>query len=106
MQASKVRSLAFEIFNDLYSVGENYVKHKTIYTFFKHFFKPRVDNIILVEASEAQIKEIMWKVKRKIDNAFKEFDLVEEIMASKTDKKLTEKLMKLPDFADLEALLE
>lgn len=103
---SKLRVLALEIENDLFNIGQKYVKHKTITAFFFGFFKPRLDNIISKEATEAEIKDIMWQCKKKLDKAFNDFNVVEELVNSKTDKKINEKLMRLPDFADLMELVE
>ena len=107
MDQSKIRSLAFEITNDLYSIGKGYVKHQVIFNFFSRFFKPRLDNIILHDISEEELKKIMWKCKEKLDKAFNQMDIAQKLKDSHilNDPKMTKKLMQLPDFAELERLL-
>ena len=103
---TKIRNLALEITNDLYSIGRKYVKHQTIIWFFEKFFKPRVDNIIINDATEAELKQIMFSCKEKLNKAFRALDTVEELKeASKVNEpEMTKRLMAMPSFKDLEEL--
>ena len=107
MVQPNIRNLAFEITNDLYSIGKGYVKHQLVFSFFSKFFKPRLDNIILNEITEEELKKIMWSCKKKIDKAFNQMEMAQQLNESKklNDPKMTEKLMNLPNFKELERLL-
>lgn len=107
MDQSQIRVLALEITNDLYAIGKSHVKHQLIFKFFSNFFKPRLDRIIQSEISEEELKKIMWDCKKKIDKAFNQLDKAQMLKDSQilNDKSMTDKLMKLPDFAELERLL-
>ena len=107
MDQSKIRVLALEITNDLYAIGKTHVKHQFIFNFFSKFFKPRLDRIIQAEITEEELKKIMWNCKGKLDKAFNQMDIAQKLKDSHrlNDKKMTENLMKLPDFAELERLL-
>jgi len=74
-----LRTIALDIVNDAHSIGMKYVTHKTLATFFNKFFKPRLDRIILYEASDEDLKAVMWSMKRKMDKAIKLFDNAELI---------------------------
>lgn len=103
---SKLRLEALSIVNDVFAIGSKYVKHQRIFAFFQYFFKPRLDKLILYEADEADIKNVMWSIKQKIDPMFSKMDTLQQIKDVKlNDKSLIENLMKMPQFAELEALL-
>jgi len=103
---SRVRLEAYNISNEIWVIGQKYVKHRTIANFFNMFFKPRLDRIILQEATEAELKEVLWSVKQKIDPLFKNMDTIAEIQnPALNDPELTKKLMNLPAFAKLSELL-
>ena len=107
MDQSKIRVLALEITNDLYAIGKTHVKHQLIFNFFSKFFKPRLDRIIQTEITEEELKKIMWNCKSKLDKVFNQMDMAQQLNESKklNDVKMTEKLMSLPNFAELERLL-
>ena len=75
----QLRQIALDIVNNSYSVGLKYVKHKTIANFFIRYFKPRLDNIIAVEATTEDIKTVMWANKKLMDKAIKLIDTAELI---------------------------
>jgi len=75
----QLRQIALDIVNDAYSIGLKYVKHQTLANFFTKIFKPHIDKIILVEASEDDLKSVMLSMKKKMDKAIKLFDTVELI---------------------------
>lgn len=106
MNQLNLREEAKGIFDDVHSFGLKYVRHKTIYTFFQHFFKPRIDNIILKEASEADIKDVMWMIKKRIDKIMKMFDTVEFITEDKLNPELNKKIQELPEFKKLMEVLK
>ena len=107
MDQSKIRVLALEITNDLYAIGKTHVKHQLIFNFFSKFFKPRLDRIIQTEITEEELKKIMCNCKSKLDKVFNQMDMAQQLNESKklNDVKMTEKLMSLPNFAELERLL-
>ena len=74
-----LRTIALEIVNDAHNLGMKYVKHQTLASFFNKFFKPRLDRIILYEASDEDLKTVMWSMKKKMDKAIKLFDTAELI---------------------------
>ena len=75
----QLRQIALDIVNNSYSVGLKYVKHKTIMSFFTRYFKPRLDSIITTEASQEDIKKVMWANKKLMDKAIKLIDTAELI---------------------------
>lgn len=106
MNNFNLREEAKGIFDDVHSFGLKYVRHKTIYTFFQHFFKPRIDNIILKEATEEDIKDVMWMIKKRIDRLVKHLDVVETISENKLNPELNRKLQELPEFKELMKILK
>jgi len=76
---NQLRTIALEIVNDAHNLGMKYVKHQTLASFFNKFFKPRLDKIILYEASDEDLKAVMWNMKKKMDKAIKLFDTAELI---------------------------
>jgi len=76
---NQLRLIALDIVNDAYGIGMKYVKHKTLASFFNKFFKPRLDRIIIYEATDEDLKEVMWSMKKKMDKAIKLFDTAELI---------------------------
>lgn len=105
-QPSKIRIESYNIANEIWLIGQKYVKHQTIARFFNMFFKPRLDNIILYQATEEELKAVLWSVKQKIDPLFMKMETLKGLKNTPTDKNLTEKLMKLPNFKELEELLD
>jgi hypothetical protein len=105
MSQSKIRLEAYNIANEIWLIGQKYVKHRTIANFFNLFFKPRLDRIILHEATEVELKDVLWRVKEKIDPLFAKLDTIQAIKDSPSDEDLTKKLMNLPDFKKLSELL-
>ena len=75
----QLRTIALKIVNDAYDLGFKYIKHQTLGAFFSKIFKPRLDKIILVEASKKDLIDVMWKMKKNMDKAIKLFDNVEMI---------------------------
>ncbi len=75
----QLRQIALDIVNNSYSVGLKYVKHKTFANFFTRFFIPRINNIIANEATQEDIKKVMWANKRLMDKAIKLIDTAEMI---------------------------
>ena len=76
---NQLRTIALDIVNDAHNLGMKYVKHQTLASFFTKFFKPRLDRIILYEASDEDLKAVMWSMKKKMDKAIKLFDTAELI---------------------------
>ena len=91
------------IVDDIFQFGNKYVKHQTVFWFFNKFFKPRLDNIIMVEASTEDIRNVLFMVKKRIDKLYKMIDTVEEIKSNPTDATINKKIEQLPGF---KALLE
>ena len=89
------------IIDDVFKIGNKYVKHQTVYWFFNKFFKPRLDNIILVEASIEDIKDTLFAVKKRIDRLSKMIDTVEDIKSSPTDAAINKKIEQMPGFKKL-----
>lgn len=107
MNQNKLRSEALGIVNDVFTIGSKYVRHQRIFAFFQLFFKPRLEKIILFEATEADIKAVMWAIKQKIDPMFTKMDTVKQITDTKyNDPVMIRQLMKLPDFEGLKELLD
>lgn len=105
MSQPNLRSECAAIINDLHDFGMKYVQHRTIGEFFVRLFKPRINNIIMKEAEEQDIKSVLFKVKSRIDNLYKMIDTYEQLQNSPTDKKLNDKIKQLPDFSALKDLL-
>jgi hypothetical protein len=103
---SKIRLESYNISNQIWIIGQKYVKHQTIARFFNMFFKPRLDNIILYQATEQELKDVLWSVKQKIDPLFAKMDTLQGLKNTPTDIELTKKLMKLPNFKELEELFD
>lgn len=80
MPLSEIRQTALDNFNDIFSDGLKYVKHRTLANFFIGLFKPRIDNIIKKEAPEQELLAAMWKVKKRLDVTLKKFDKIENII--------------------------
>jgi len=98
---NQLRTIALDIVNDAHNLGMKYVKHQTLANFFNKFFKPRLDRIILYEASDEDLKGVMWSMKKKMDKAIKLFDNAELIHEG-------EKLgsPKIPHVGDLNKAME
>ena len=93
------------IVDDLHNFGMKYVRHRTIAEFFVRFYKPRIDNIIMNEAKIEDIKEVLLLVKKRIDKLYSMVDTVQQLKETKTDAKLNQKVMELPEFKALRELL-
>ena len=107
MNQNKLRTEALGIANDVFTIGSKYVKHQRIFAFFQLFFKPRLEKIILYDATEADIKAVMWAIKQKIDPMFSKMDIVKQINDTKlNDPQMIRQLMMLPDFEGFKELLE
>ena len=94
------------IVDDLHDFGLKYVKHKTIAEFFIRFYKPRIDKIIMEEASIEDIRAVLWTVKKRVDKLYGMLDTVEQLQESKTDSTISKKVMELPEFKALSELLK
>lgn len=94
------------IVDDIFKFGNKYVKHQTVFWFFNKFFKPRMDNIILVEASTDDIKEVLFMVKKRIDVLYKMIDTVQELKSNPTDASLNRKIEQMPQFKKLLEMLD
>lgn len=103
---NKIRIEAYNITNEVFVIGQKYIKNSVIRKFFNLFFKPRLDNIILYEANEQELKEVLWNVKQKIDPLFAKMETLQNLKNTPTDKELTAKLMRLPNFKELEELFD
>jgi len=75
---SEVKKTALEITNDIFAIGQKYVKHRRIAAFFSRFFKPHLDKVTL-GAPDDDIIQVMKLVKNKIDKTFKDLDIVEQL---------------------------
>ena len=94
------------IVDDIFQFGNKYVKHQTVFWFFNKFFKPRLDNIIMVEATTEDIRNVLFMVKKRIDKLYKMIDTVEELKANPTDASLNKKIEQMPGFKKLLELFE
>ena len=79
---SEVKKTALEITNDIFAIGQKYVKHRRIAAFFTKFFKPHLDKVTL-GAPDDDIIQVMTLVKNKIDRTFKQLDIVEQVAEAK-----------------------
>lgn len=80
---SAIRQTALDNFNDIFQDGLKYVKHKTIAEFFSKLFKPRIENIIIKDATEEELTNAMRRIKKRIDKTFKQLDLVDELIEAR-----------------------
>lgn len=83
-QLSEVRQSALDMTRDIFNIGMKYVKHKTLATFFLGIFKPRIESIIVKEAPEQELVNVMWAVKRKIDPTLAKLNQVEAVLETKS----------------------
>jgi hypothetical protein len=99
-QPSKIRVVSLEMVNDIFQIGLSYAKHKSITAFFVNIFKPRIDGIILNEAKESDMINVMKKIKKKIDPILDQLDDIESLEEAKDlndpeiHKKVTNLLLK------------
>lgn len=60
-----------------------------------------MDNIILVEATTEDIRDVLFMIKKRVDNLYKMIDTVQEIKSSPTDASLNKKIEQMPGFKKL-----
>ena len=83
MAQNEIRQTALELSNDVFEIGWKYVKHKRIASFFSAIFRPRLQKIITEEATEKELLDAMWSIKKKIDKTFSRMNNVEDVLKSR-----------------------
>ena len=101
-----IRTESKGIVDDLYTFGLSYVKHRTIFEFFYRFFKPRMDSVIMHEANIKDIRNVLFKVKKRVDKLYKMIDTVEALRDSPTDAALKKRIEEMPGFKKLAELFD
>ena len=105
MSLSEIRQLSYDVVNDLYNTAMEVSKKKFIFKIIG-FLKPYMDRIILKEASEEELKKVVWRQKERLDKYFKKLDVAQEIFKSNlNDDYITKNLEKLPDYSQLKKLI-
>jgi hypothetical protein len=86
---------------DVLDFGKKYIKHKTFFSIIFPFIKPKMDNIIMTDASIQDIRSVLFMVKKRIDKLSKMIDIVEEIKSNPSDASLNKKIEQMPGFKKL-----
>jgi len=76
---SEIRNAALRMTDRVFSIGMNYVKHQTFARFFVGLFKPRMDKIIMFEATEQELLKVMFDIENEIQFVLKKINIVNEV---------------------------
>lgn len=100
MSQPEIRKECVNITNHILDFSRKFVKHQTIMGWVYGMFQPRINKIILHEASEEDIKEVVKFIKSKIDPLYSQVDIVEQLKESESlnSPEMTKRLQSMPNY--------
>ena len=95
-----VRQECVNITNHILDFSRKFVKHQTIMGFVYGIFQPRINKIILNEASDEDIKTMIVFIKGKVDGLYSQVDQAEQLKEARklNSPEMTKKLESLPNY--------
>ena len=100
MTVSVVRTTAFNIFTKLDTLASKYIKHEIIKRLVNTLVRPRIQNLILRDISEAELKQVLNEAYQDLKPIFENIKTAEMIKDSRkvNTGKMQNFVESLPDY--------
>ena len=105
---SKIRDKSLVLFRKIDGLAIKHIKHASLKYLYERFVRTHIENLIKSQIPEVELKMALTEAYYEIKPIVDEFTLANDIKESKkyNSPEMTKKLMQLPNFKDLEDLLD
>lgn len=102
------RERAILVYNKMYLRASKYIKHNLIKKAVNRIIHPHIIRLVSVEIPEQELKQIMTELFYDIKPIVEDYQTSHELKQSVklNSPEMTRALMKLPDYKDLEGLID
>ena len=107
-ESSVIRQKALLIFHKVDTLALRHIQHKSLAYLYHRFVKPHLEGLILYKIPEPELKTAITEAFYEIKPVVEEFQLAHDFKEAEkfNTPKMTELLKKMPDFKNLEDLLD
>jgi len=103
---SPLRRKSLTIFGKLDKLSDKYVKHSSLKALIMGFVRPHITKIISTEIPEPELSQVLKECYEELREEFEEITIAKELKLGPADKKLSEKILKLPTFEKYKEISE
>ena len=106
--SSKIREKAIELFRGMDKLSVKHIKHSSLKYLYEKFVRPHIESLVKFQIPEIELKTSMIEAYYVIKPIVEDFTIAHEVKESMklNSPEMTKKLMQLPNFKDLEDLLD
>ena len=107
-ESSVIRQKALVIFHKIDTLALRHIKHQSLAYLYHKFVKPHLEGLILYKIPEPELKTAITEAFYEIKPVVEEFQLAHQFREAQkyNSTDMTKLLKKMPDFKNLEDLLD